>query len=128
MPWQDRKSDEAYPSEEIRERLAQELPRWSLEEGWICRRYRTAGWRATLMVVNAVGHLAEAAFHHPDLVVSYAQVTVKLQTHSAQGVTHKDFELARKIEELVTWQPQREGGALEGLPDDPRFKYVDYDT
>jgi 4a-hydroxytetrahydrobiopterin dehydratase len=79
------------------------------------------------MVVNTVGHLAEAAFHHPDLAVSYAFVIVKLMNHAAKGITNKDFELARKIEEVVMWQPGHEGGALPGTPDDPRFKYIKYD-
>ncbi|MGH8550626.1 MAG: 4a-hydroxytetrahydrobiopterin dehydratase, partial [Methylococcales bacterium] len=81
----------------------------------------------TLMVVNTVGHLAEAAFHHPDLTVSYAFVIVKLMNHAAKGITNKDFELARKIEEVIMWQPAKEGGSLEGTPDDPRFKYIKYD-
>ena len=79
------------------------------------------------MVVNTVGHLAEAAWHHPDLTVSYAFVNVKLQNHAAKGITDKDFELARKIEEVVAWQPANENGSLEGTPDDPRFKYIKYD-
>ncbi|MEW8049701.1 MAG: 4a-hydroxytetrahydrobiopterin dehydratase [Candidatus Thiodiazotropha sp.] len=77
-------------------------------------------------MVNTVGHLAEAAFHHPDLTVSYAFVIVKLVTHSAKGITDKDFELARKIEEVIMWQPGLAAGALEGTPDDPRFKYIKY--
>ena len=80
------------------------------------------------MVVNTIGHLAEAAWHHPDLNVSYAFVTVKLQNHAAKGITDKDFELARKFEEVILWQPALdEHGALEGTPEDPRFKYVKYE-
>jgi 4a-hydroxytetrahydrobiopterin dehydratase len=79
------------------------------------------------MVVNTVGHLAEAAFHHPDMTVSYAFVIVKLMNHAAKGITNKDFELASKIEDVIMWQPGKEGGALEGTPDDPRFKYIKYD-
>ena len=69
----------------IERRLTQELPLWYREDGCICRKYRTGGWKATLMVVNCIGHLAEAAFHHPDLSVSYAAVIVRLTTHSAGG-------------------------------------------
>jgi 4a-hydroxytetrahydrobiopterin dehydratase len=98
-----------------------------LEKGWIRRKYKTSGWKGTLMVVNTVGHLSEAAFHHPDLTVSYAFVTVKLMNHAAKGITNKDFELARKIEEVVTWQPGLEDGSLEGTPEDPQFKYIKYD-
>ena len=116
------------PDDDIRGRLAAELPHWYLENGWIRRKYRTEGWKGTLMVVNTIGHLAEAAWHHPDLAVSYAFVIVKLTTHSSKGVTERDFALAKKIEEVVQWQPAREGGVLEGTPgDDPRFRYIKYD-
>lgn len=116
------------PEEEIRARLSRELPFWYLEGGTIRRKYRTEGWKGTLMVVNAIGHLAEAAWHHPDLNVSYAFVIVKLQTHSAKGVTERDFALARRIEDLIQWQPALERGVLEGTPnEDQRFRYIKYD-
>jgi 4a-hydroxytetrahydrobiopterin dehydratase len=118
--------EKVYSEAEITERLATELPHWYLEQGWIRRKYKTSGWKGTLMVVNTVGHLSEAAWHHPDLTVSYAFVIVKLTTHSAKGVTDKDFELARKIEEVVQWRPSADS-ALEGTPDDQRFKYLKYD-
>jgi 4a-hydroxytetrahydrobiopterin dehydratase len=126
--WRKRTKDEVYADEEIVARLAEELPQWSYEGGWIRRKYKTSGWKGTLMVVNTVGHLAEAAWHHPDLTVSYAFVIVKLVNHAAKGVTEKDFELAKKIEEVLMWQPGKQDGlALEGTPDDPRFKYLKYD-
>ena len=123
----DRRQEPTFDEETITSRLAEELPHWYYEDGWIRRRFRTSGWKATLMVVNTVGHLAEAAWHHPDLTVSFAFVIVKLKNHAAKGITEKDFELAKKIEEVVQWQPGAAGGALEGTPDDPRFKYVKYD-
>jgi 4a-hydroxytetrahydrobiopterin dehydratase len=126
--WRRKQGDDTYTAEEVAARLAAELPQWTFEDGWIRRKYKTSGWKATLMVVNTVGHLAEAAWHHPDLTVSYAFVNVKLSTHSAKGITEKDFALARKIEEVVMWQPGREAEpVLEGTPDDPRFKYLKYD-
>ena len=126
--WRKQTADEVYTSEEITARLAEELPKWYFEDGWIRRKFKTSGWKSTLMVVNTVGHLAEAAWHHPDLTVSFAFVTVKLMNHAAKGVTDKDFALARKIEEVLTWRPGLEdGSALEGTPDDPRFKYIKYD-
>jgi len=128
MGWRERKHEEVYSEAEINERLAEELPQWTYQDGWIRRKYKTSGWKATLMVVNTVGHLAEAAWHHPDLTVSYAFVNVKLMNHAAKGVTAKDFDLARKIEEVVMWQPGADAGsALEGTPDDARFKYIKYD-
>jgi 4a-hydroxytetrahydrobiopterin dehydratase len=117
-----------YTEQEIQEKLRTELPHWYYEDGWIRRKYKTSGWKSTLMVVNTVGHLAEAAWHHPDLTVSYAFVIVKLVTHTAKGLTNKDFALAKKIEEVIQWQPAREDGALEGTPnEDVRFKYLKYE-
>ena len=126
--WRKEGKDETWTEEEIEARLKDELPNWYYEAGWIRRKYKTSGWKATLMVVNTIGHLAEAAWHHPDLTVSYAFVIVKLMNHAAKGVTDKDFELAKKIEEVIQWQPASEqGSALDGTPDDPRFKYIKYD-
>ncbi|MDD9818696.1 MAG: 4a-hydroxytetrahydrobiopterin dehydratase [Gammaproteobacteria bacterium] len=126
--WRSKKADEVYSEEEIKARLEAELPKWYYEKGWIRRRYKTSGWKGTLMAINTIGHLAEAAFHHPDLSASYAFVIVKLMNHAAKGVTEKDFALAQKIEEVIMWQPgAEEGSALEGTPDDPRFRYLKYD-
>jgi 4a-hydroxytetrahydrobiopterin dehydratase len=102
-----------YDPSQIADKL-RDLPGWYFEDGWIRRVYKTDGWATTLMLVNAIGYLSEAAYHHPDLSVTWARITVKLSTHSAGGITDKDFELARKIEEVVLWRPQ--GGALEGTP------------
>ena len=125
--WRKRENQELYTDSEVASRLKAQLPHWYYEKGWIRRKYKTTGWKGTLMVVNTVGHLAEVAFHHPDLNVSYDFVIVKLINHAAKGITDKDFELALKIEEVLMWQPGKEGGALEGTPDDPRFKYIKYD-
>ena len=119
--------EEVLGESEIAERLARDLPRWTFEDGWIKRTYKTHSWKGTLMVINAVGHLAEAAWHHPDLTASYAWVEVRLTTHSAKGITGKDLALAAKIEEVISWQPGTEGGALEGTPSDPRFAYIKHD-
>lgn len=118
--------ERTYTPEETAEILKRDLQHWYYEDGWIHRKYRTNSWKGTLMVINTIGHLAEAAWHHPDLTASYAWVEVRLQNHSAKGITDKDFELARKIEEVVQWCPS--GGALEGTPgDDARFAYIKYD-
>jgi 4a-hydroxytetrahydrobiopterin dehydratase len=120
--------ERTYSNEEIEARLKRDLPHWSLEGGFIRRKYRTHGWKGTLMVINAVGHLAEAAWHHPEIAASYAWVEVRLQNHSAKGITDKDFELAKKIEDVVQWQPGKAGGALEGTPAEERFAYIKYDA
>jgi 4a-hydroxytetrahydrobiopterin dehydratase len=123
-------TDAVLSEADLAPRLSADLPHWYLEGGTLRRRFRTMGWKSTLMVVNTVGHLAEAAWHHPDLTVSYAFVVVKLTTHSAGGITEKDLALARKIEDVVGWQPGLEPGSpLEGTPqDDPRVRYIKYDA
>lgn len=121
-------AERTYSDAEVEERLKKELPLWRLENGWIKRKYKTASWKGTLMVINTVGHLAEAAWHHPDITASYAWVEVRLMNHAAKGITDKDFALAKKIEEVVHWQPGAESGPLEGTPGgDQRFAYIKYD-
>ena len=90
-------NEKVYSLEEIEKYLESKLPNWYYENGWIRRKYKTSGWKGTLMVINTIGHLAEAAWHHPDLSASYAFVIVKLQNHAAKGITDKDFLLAEKI-------------------------------
>jgi 4a-hydroxytetrahydrobiopterin dehydratase len=106
--------ERTYSDAEVAEKL-QALPGWYYEDGWIRRYYKTDGWPVTLMLVNAIGFIAEAANHHPDLSVTWARVGVKLKTHSAGGITDKDLTLARQFEDLALWRPPP-GGALEGNP------------
>ena len=115
---------EVYTPEEVEARIAASGPEgWYFDPdgGWLRRKYATDGWQATLMLVNAVGYLCEAAWHHADLSVTWAKVGVKLKTHSAGGITDKDFELARKIEVVVLWRPEP-GSPLEGTPN--KFVHV----
>ncbi len=109
----ERSEERTYSDEEVEDRLCDELPEWFLEKGWIRHKYKTNSWKGTLMVINTVGHLAEAAWHHPDITASYAWVEVRLQNHAAKGITDKDFELARKIEEVFQYRGRRPGGHAE---------------
>jgi 4a-hydroxytetrahydrobiopterin dehydratase len=111
-----------YTPEEVPAKIAElGLAEWYLEDGWLRRKYNTEGWPVTLMLVNAIGFLCEAAWHHADLSVTWGKVWIKLKTHSAGGITDKDFALARKIEEVVLWRPAA-GGPLEGRPADKFVK------
>ena len=109
-------TEKTYTDTEIAAKLQEhDLKEWHLEEGWLRRKYTTDGWPTTLMLTNAIGYLCEAAWHHADLAVTWGKLWVKLKTHSAGGITDKDFALAKKIEEVALWRPPA-GGPLEGTP------------
>ena len=108
-----------YTEREITERLGARLPGWTYEDGHLTRTFETGNWQRTLLLANAIGFVGEAAWHHPDLLLSYPRLKVMLTTHDSGGITDKDFELAERIEQVATWQPS--GGALTG-PDEPWFR------
>lgn len=93
----------------------QTLPDWEVRDGWLRRKYVTPGWPHTLMLVNALGYAAEAAWHHPDLEVGYAQVVVKIQTHRVRAITASDVALARQFDAVALWKPEA-GSPLGGFP------------
>ncbi len=81
--------------------LLTDLPGWAITDGVLTKAYDTKGWPITMLVVGAIAFLAESADHHPDLIVTWPRVTVKLSTHDAGGLTKKDFDLACQIDETV---------------------------
>jgi 4a-hydroxytetrahydrobiopterin dehydratase len=87
-------------SEQAEKELAA-VPGWSLENGAITTTVTRKDFRDALLYLNAVGYLAEQANHHPDIAVSWNKVTLTLVTHSAGGLTDKDFALARQISGLA---------------------------
>lgn len=75
------------------------LPGWSLDAGEIVRTFDRGNFNGSIAFVNAIADAANAADHHPDLTISWNNVTVRLSSHDAHGVTERDFALARTIEE-----------------------------
>ena len=75
-------------------------PGWDVADGQLTRTVTRKDFRDALLYVNAVGYLAEQANHHPDISVSWNKVTLTLVSHSAGGLTAKDFALARQLTEL----------------------------
>ena len=73
-----------YSPEEVEAKLKEHgLDNWYLEGDWIRRKYNTDGWPSTLMAVNAIGYVCEAAYHHADLAVTWGKLWVKLMNHAA---------------------------------------------
>lgn len=90
--------------QQIAARLAESaagLAGWTLNDaGEITKTYTFSGFPQALMFATAVGVLAEAAQHHPDITIKWNKVTLALTTHDAGGLTDKDFDLARQINAL----------------------------
>ena len=86
--------------DEISERLAA-VPAWTREGDSIVHVETLAGFSAAMLYVGAVAYLAEAANHHPDITIQWNKVTLTLSTHSAGGLTSKDFALASQITGLA---------------------------
>ena len=97
---------ELLTEDEVTTRL-EDLPEWKRAEGGepaITATYKLADFAAALAFVNSVGAEAEAMDHHPDIDIRWNTVTLVLSTHSAGGLTAKDFELASRISRIL--QPQ----------------------
>lgn len=86
--------------DEINRRLSN-LPGWEVCEGLLVKTFAVPSFAHGVLFIGAIGQWAEAANHHPDLHLhGYNKVTVSLSTHSAGGLTAKDFDLAAQIEAL----------------------------
>lgn len=87
-------------SGEVAERLKR-LPGWEPRENAIAKRFRFKEFMDGIRFVNRVAEIAEAADHHPDILINYTRITFTCSTHSEGGVTEKDFKLARQIEDAA---------------------------
>lgn len=92
---------EPLSQKEIEDRLA-ELPGWAVEGDRLTRSFRLGShFAATAMVVH-IAQVQEELNHHSDLTLGYNTVSLAVNTHSAGGaVTDKDFELARRVQDLA---------------------------
>jgi len=87
-------------SEQVEQRLAG-LPGWTLEGAAIRKQFVFDGFASAVAFVVRVGFDAEAADHHPDILISnYKKVTLTFTTHSAGGLTEKDFAGAEAADKV----------------------------
>src|SRR5258708_38938555 len=85
---------------EIQERLTA-LPGWKVENNQLGKTFTVRSFVHGAIFIGAIAQLAEAVNHHPDVSLhDYKNVTISLSTHSAGGLTEKDFDLALQIEHL----------------------------
>jgi 4a-hydroxytetrahydrobiopterin dehydratase len=76
--------------QEVEKRI-KTLPGWKLETNAIRKQFTFAGFPQAVAFVNALVPEAEAADHHPDILINYKRVTLTYSTHSEGGLTDKDF-------------------------------------
>lgn len=84
------------------ERRMKELNGWTLEGNAIKKQFTFADFPAAVAFVNRLVPGAEAADHHPDILINYKRVTLTYSTHSEGGLTAKDFEGARMADRVAT--------------------------
>lgn len=78
------------------------LPDWNEVGGELQRTFQFDDFVRSMAFVNRVADAAEAARHHPDILIRYNKVTLTLSTHDAGGITAKDFALAEQINGFVS--------------------------
>jgi 4a-hydroxytetrahydrobiopterin dehydratase len=74
---------------------------WSLDGDAVRKQFTFANFVEAIAFVNRLVPIAEAADHHPDILISYKRVTLTYSTHSEGGLTEKDFEGAAAADRLA---------------------------
>lgn len=87
------------------------LPHWTRDGDAIRREIRAATFLDGIDLVTRVARAAEAADHHPDIDIRWRTLTFTLTTHSAGGLTVKDFDLAARIDDLAARTAAEDTGA-----------------
>lgn len=86
---------------EITQRL-KGLKGWDRDGQTIVKKCKFPDFPQAIEFVNKVARLAEEAQHHPTIIITYNRVTLALTTHSEGGLTEKDFQVAGRIEGLLS--------------------------
>ncbi|MDA4124917.1 MAG: 4a-hydroxytetrahydrobiopterin dehydratase [Thaumarchaeota archaeon] len=84
---------------EIEKRIAN-LDGWNYQKGFITKSFEFGRFLEGIRFVDQIATVAEEQEHHPDIHVRYTTVRLSLQTHSQEGVTVWDVELAEAIDRL----------------------------
>ncbi|MCM5664078.1 4a-hydroxytetrahydrobiopterin dehydratase [Galbibacter mesophilus] len=85
---------------EIKERI-EKLEYWDYEEGFLVTSLDFKDFADAFAMMTRIAFEAEALNHHPEWSNVYNNLTIRLNTHDADGITEKDFNLATRIEEII---------------------------
>ena len=75
---------------------------WKREGNEIVRLFPFPAFMDAIVFVNAVAEAAEKADHHPDILIQYSKVTLRISTHDCNGLSARDFALAKAADELAS--------------------------
>ena len=89
------------PDDEIESRLGQ-LDGWSRDGDTIIKTFKNDDFVGSVRFVDGLVEPAEDMGHHPDLSLSWDEVTVSITNHAAGGLTENDFELAKRIDGVAS--------------------------
>lgn len=86
---------------EALEAMKAQVPNWQVADGHhLTRSFTFPDFKTALAFVNRVGAVAEEEGHHPDLLLAWGKVDIKVWTHKIDGLTESDFILAAKADQL----------------------------
>jgi 4a-hydroxytetrahydrobiopterin dehydratase len=86
--------------QEVEKHLKQ-MKDWKLVDNAVEKNFKFANFREAIEFINRVADIAEVMNHHPDILLwSWNNVKLTLSTHSAGGLSEKDFALASKIDQI----------------------------
>lgn len=91
------------PDDKVKEKL-QAFRGWELKDRQLQKTYSFKDFMTALDLVNKVAIVAEHHNHHPDILIKYSKVTFMLSTHDQGGITDKDFQIIKEIEQLAVMQ------------------------
>ena len=79
------------------------LSEWKQKEGKLVRIITFSNFKEVVSAVNKISMIAEKMNHHPDLeIFSYKNLNINIHTHELNKLTEKDFDLAMKIDSLLS--------------------------
>lgn len=82
------------------EQFMPEIPEWSLKDDILVRSFKFDNFIQALEFTNRVGELSEEEAHHPEIVLAWGQVDLRIWTHAIDGLSENDFILAAKVDRL----------------------------
>jgi 4a-hydroxytetrahydrobiopterin dehydratase len=93
---------EKLKEKEIKRRL-KFFKNWNYKENYLVRFLKLKDFVSAVKFINDILPIAESLNHHPDIEIkNYNEVTIKITTHDVGGVTEYDFQLAEKIENIIS--------------------------